>query len=1416
MKKNKSNLDMNIDERLSYLDIDKRISNMKRNKKILIGSIASLASVGLICSISIPLTTKNNSSSLLNLIPSQPNTVLKESELPTLKKSQFSINELGCQNLSIDQIQQKINEYFFYENREALFDNPNIYRNSITNISVTKTTPYELNVKFVLNNKQQEIKIIKTIEEEYGEIKPELKQQQTPQIENFNNSSIKVTNSNVPRKINNEYYQTDLLTQYEADGFKYPSYDYNYEKGQNSILNLPGGGTLDMSNAVMDERVTLEGKTYKYSDAEFIRKEIQKNELKKHPAAKGFHEKKLSDSQNAVTKSFSLQSSVRGMTSLGLYAPAGEVCELTFSEETYQQMVKQDINNFKIVINQSYWDNYKKPNTGQISTRYPYVYTEFTVSLYDLDYNHSYQFATPFGGTISVEINSSLQSPSYSNIYKSYKNYDFTVSGAVEMLSYFHGLTTESDWNAQIAKVKDGTLSAPEMSIDFPFGSTNLAYSSLNQIAYTNIDDIIYPKTQVSKWNDFLILSEYFASRDISNNIRKLNFRFNDDIWGGGAAWGGGDRISCPLSWAKSSFLIDTEWSLSNWGMLHEINHNFQQNGAFFIGDSHGETNQLTMDSFSIISDTGRWRNLGNPTGEYNLNGWQRMSNLFSLIQWIKNDNYNKNGNHTAGNGRPAQSAGEYEYQIYGLILFMIGSYNYANYARHDIATDNGKDSNGYSAEGGFYEILELSDYFKLDFWPALQRYSPIWYDDGQQTEAGSYPDWDEYHKWPKDYNSATPEQKAQIDRLRTSYKSFDFIGNIYAAGMYMYNNDSGNYVYTNDTSAEFSIPAGKPYTFDFEKGINWLENDPNYKFSWSQIQFEPKTKLGGTLELDPTNNKKLIYTPPANSIGEIDEFDMAIVPDEDFLGRPSNYVPLYKWKIKVRQVPNAAVASTYVFPDNSYLDFYNLDKRINYMRDNANIISTDVTDLAQGGINFANKVDKDVPGGTRVKLNFIAPETGTYRFKVKYSFQIRMYKGFDENAEKIYENTFYSKGGYTDINKEFQLKKGEILPLDIFILSGSSTKSGNYIYKEQKPCLDIKAILDGKENVVDFASNIINPDAVNLTNDPSQFVTDKKYHYSSHRNIDLNKLQTSLFGLNVSRDVNTIDTSKYTFQPVSAHSESGPVGFKNIDAPLKKDDNHYVEIWAPKNSTSPDTDLVLEFNANFNTPTKIGSVNFYNRTDNWTSARPTNITIKDQNDNVLYDGKFGSQFADRSSSSTIINLDKVYEVTQLKFTVSNDTVINNNGKRTALIIDAITFTDQVALPVNKVISIQSPEIMPYGDWSFINNDQKVNISNVNGKSIKSSKNGDFIVFDIFAEAFDIVGQKALGNSNFDIYINDEFVANVNTDNPSTLENSILYSYTSKIKGGEQMRVKIVNRSDKPLYLDYIQTYGKDVYLSKY
>ena len=1335
-----------------------------------------------------------------------------QTKLPTLLKSSFSLKDLSLEGLTFDKIKNSINSDFFYKNRQVLFDNADSFKkSSVSEIKVHQSLPYEITISFKLNGKDQVIRIIQTIEEAYGEIQEQILQNQTAQINTFNNSTIEIKNNNISRIVNDQYYETELLTKYGDQGFRYPSWDYNYESGQNYILNLNDGTTLDMSQAVFNERVPgSEG--WKYSDPNFIHSEIKKGQLKKHPAADGMHEQQLNDSEKAVDKYFSLPSTVKGLTSLGLYAPAGEVCKLTFSQETYDQMSKQGIKDFKIVINSSYWDNYARPDTGQISKRYPFVQTEFIVSLYDLDWTHSYEFGTPFGGTISVYINTPLQSSTYNNLYKSYQNYRFNVTGATEMLSYYHGLTTEEEWNSQIERVKNGTLTAPEMSIDFPFGATNISYTGIKEIAYTSLGKIIYPKTQVEKWNDFLILSEYFASRDVKNNITKLDFRFNDDIWGGGEAWGGGNRLSCRLSWAKSAFLTQAEWTISNnWGTLHEINHNFQQNSAFFIGDSHGETNQVTMASFSIISDSGRWRNLANPSGEYSLSVWQRMSNLYSLIQWIKNNNYNEGGKKVAGNGKPAQSAGEYEYQIYGLILFMIGSYNYVNYARHDIATNNGVDSNGNSAEGGFYEILELSDYFKLDFWPALQKYYPIWYDDGQQTEAGSYPVWDDYHKWPKDYNSATQAQRAEIDRLRTSYKSFDFIGNLYAAGIYMYDNDTGNYVYTNDTAAPYQIPAGRPYVFDFEKGINWLENDKNYKFSWSQLKFEPTTKLGGTLELDPTNSKKLIYTPPTNSIGQVDEFDMAIIPDADFKGRPSNYVSQYKWKIKVRQVPNAALASSYIFPDDTYIEYWeNLDKKVNYMRNESNAINTDVVDLSQGII-YESGVEKDVPGGTRVKLNFIAPKTGKYQFKVKFNFQIKIYKGFGDDAVEIFSDPFYSGSGYKLINKVFQLNEGEILPLDIFILSGSSCKSGDYIYKDQTPNLNFQVLFDDQENVVDFASNIIDPFATSLIDDPRKFITDKQYHYSSNRTIDLNKLQTSLFGLNVSRQVNVVDTNNYKFEAVEGRTNLGLTNFgnnKDIDSQLKNDDNHYMEIWAPSSAKY----LELSFNVNFNSITKIGSINFYNRVDNWTQARPKKITIKDQNDNILYSGGFGTQFADASNASTIINFDRIYEVTQLKFTISNDTIFSNT---TAIIVDAITFNDQIALQTNKVISIQDPQIYPYGKWSFINNESGENISDVNGQSIKSSTSEDFIVFDMFAQGFDLVGQKALGNSNFDIYINDKFIANVNTENQEKIENTILYSFTSDNTNGEQMRVKIVNKSNKPLYLNYIQTYGKEVYLTR-
>ena len=1376
----------------------------KTKRNLIIGVSIGLAISAVVVATTLPFVIKS---------PSNDEKIEESFDSISLKSNAYTLGQFGMTNFSSEEIKSTINKQWIEENKDQIFSDLNDFDSSkLSNVLVNQVSNTEYSVLFNYGSKQMSFSILKV--------------NQTQTVTSTGNTIIEIKDSNVNRNVQNKYYDSELINQYEQYGFKYPAWDFDYELNSDgndwdqdidpkTNMNTPSG-VVNMSDLVYNERVDFNGQQVKYSDPNWIRSEISKSTLKKHRAADGMHEQKLSANQKAVDKFFSLPSNVTGPTALGLYAPAGEIVTLTFSDETYNKMVKNNINNFKIIINQNYWDNRPKENKGRISNRYPFVYTEFIINLSDLDSNHSYQFGTPFGGNITVSINSKLKSDSYNEIYKSYSNYVFNVKGAVEQLTYVHGITTQTDWNNQVQRVKKGELTAPEMSIDFNYGTLNLMYTGINEIAYVNINDIVYPKNAVSKWNDFLLLSEYFASRDVYNNVVKFNFKFNNDIWNAGSAYNVGLALACPLTWAKESFLTNSEWSIkNNWGNMHEINHSFEQNDAYFQAGSHGATNQVTMANFSLLSDSTRWRNIFNPTGENDSGGWSRFANMYSVIQYIKNQNYNANKKPGA-----TQGDSEFEYQIYGLMLFMLGTYNYIDYARNDIATDNGLDANGNVAEGGFYEILELSDYFKLDFWPALQRYYPIWYDDGQHGELNKHPVYDDYHKWPKDYDSATLEQKAQIDRLNSEYKSFDFIGNIYACGSYLYDNNSGQYVYTNDTNTEYQIPAGKPYTFDFERGINWLENESDkYQFSWDQLVFEPTTKLGGKLELDSSNNKKLIYTPPANSLGEIDEFDIAIIPDANFKGRPSNYVDQYKWKIKVRQAANVWVNSMYRLPDG----MSDMKGRLNYMRDESHVNASEINNLTVSGLLHQDISKFDAPEGIRLQGVFVAPEDGTYQIKIKENWNAAIYEGFEPTSEELYYNDYWYSRDWKTINKTYDLKKGDQIPLDIFVMNHASDGyPGGNKYK-YTPQIGIKLIFNGQEGVYDINDYIYNPNAAKLVDDPTKIVTNSKYHYQSNRTIDYNKIQTSLFGISTSREANTIDISKYKFIPIAARDKQGApikVGTFNdldknkeyvINSRLRYDDDQYMEIWGPSNGEY----LQLEFDVEFDSPTKIGSINFYHRTNNWTNGRPTKITIKDENDKILYDGKYGSQFNDRGQAQSLLTFDKTYEVSKLKFITTNDTIVNNSSKNSAIIFDAISFNNEIALKSNKTVSVLDPAIVTKGQWEYILNQTGINISDFNGTSIRSLKDGDTMSFNLYGVGFDLVGQVAPNNSIFEVWINDKLISTIDTTSKNRKDNSILFSYTSSDYQEHEMNVKIVNKSNKPLFINFIQTYGNTVYIGK-
>ena len=552
-------------------------------------------------------------------------------------------------------------------------------------------------------------------------------------------------------------------------------------------------------------------------------------------------------------------------------------------------MIKQNVKNFKITINENYWDNVLNYTDGnRMSNRYPFVQTTFVIDPNVVKANGNiFQFGTPFGGAITINTNSKMTKLDNSIFSSSYEKYDFEISGALEMLTYTDGITTKTDWDQQIKRISNGEINAPAMAIDLPLVTMNIPtfVDKPNTFAGVAYDQIVYPGEVAKKMNSFMFLSEFLASRDKSGNLVKLMLRFCDDIWGQGAsAWGGGDKTAMPVAWAANAFLKGLEWWNSfnaNWGLFHEINHNFQQNSGLFSKRGHGETDQANMYVLSMISDHGRIRNLYNPIVERDRGGWtswnQRTSHAWNTFEYIKAKG-GKNGS---------------EYELPTILAFQLGSFNMMQYIRNDVY--NAPNSHGLD------EVIQLSNAFKMNLWPAIQQFSKFW-------------PWEDWTKPP------TPARQAQLDEIANKYQAVNFVANLFATGSYIYDQFNDQFIYTNDTSAPTLAATNAPYVFDFEKGINSFMDT----LKWDQLTFSQTTKLGGKLVQDPTNHKRLIYLPPKDVYNQIDEFDVGILPKE----QGKNFVKEYRWKIKMNLVSNLPVVTMFNNPNTIYIngkgkDFY-------------------------------------------------------------------------------------------------------------------------------------------------------------------------------------------------------------------------------------------------------------------------------------------------------------------------------------------------------------------------------------------------------------------------------------------------------------------------------------------------------------
>lgn len=771
------------------------------------------------------------------------------------------------------------------------------------------------------------------------------------------------------RDIQNQYYDSPCWTQYhDKYNFIYPGYNKNYESGNNRWF-----GTIDnpkIINGTQEVYNELVPNTnYRYNNSDWIVSEIENGTFKKHHAADNFVETDLNKIENSVTRKFIIGTNTFGPLGLGLYAPPGEEITIKFDEVTWNEMERTNFRNIQFVINSNFWDNKPEGDSSEISNRYPFICSTFN------NIDHEFKIGSPFGGAITIFINDTLKSESSSPIYNNSLPITFTVEGALPCMLYQDGQTEITKFYSDLDLLKNGMI-APVIQVNSAYFSFNLPWVDISN-SLEKLNKIKYPSYNFRKIIQFFFLGNYYNGR---NSLRRINMRLCNDIWGGAYAWGGGNHISAPLEFGISllSENLNYDFGANNWGLLHEINHNFQQNNAFFSKRSHGETNQATYYALSLIGDVGRYRNEFNYTGEKDFSmsslGWTRCENPFIL---------NKNF---------IDSQRADEYTLYAELLYLIGPLYYGDYVRWDVNNHPCWMTNW----NGLEEIRQISENLHLNLWPAFEYFGKFWRD-----------------SWPISYQSATIEEKKIIDSLN-KYPAIDFVGNLYATGSYIYDCKTNSYIYTGDYLPAYEIIAGQSKEFDFSK--YFISNNPNFK--WKGIEFDNTTKLGGKLLYDE-KTKVLTYIPNNDQISDIDEFDVTFIPDE-FTNKPDNYVPGYKFKFKIRQVVNSATIKLYESSNISYTNGYEL---LNYFEKNS---ENYIYELPY--TRFSNEGYRRDNSGAKISFNFVAPYDGSFQFLMKYDDYIKV---------NVNDKFKYLGDQWTNIYKNigsWNLKKGDLLKFDIFI----------------------------------------------------------------------------------------------------------------------------------------------------------------------------------------------------------------------------------------------------------------------------------------------------------------------------------------------------------------------------------------------
>lgn len=1123
------------------------------------------------------------------------------------------------------------------------------------------------------------------------------------------------------RTPNKTYYDT-LLSNVFGDRFIWPTYKFNYNgKNANQLtINLTNSnnpqlfpnGSYRLDNIIYSEGVDNTQKYNKdgvnttnsslpratrYNDAWWIIKQINSGTLKRHPIAKYStdYDNFILDNTKSIIKNFKLSTKYSNYLPLGIYCPPGEVIEISFDSETLDLIKKYPNLIFSINENYSLELKYNK-----INNHYPFVTSKFPVNS-NIGSDGILRIGSPFGGSLSLMINDSIIDNN------SFPIINFTVKNGIEQLHYVHNLTTIDEWNRQIDDIQNRVITAPVSSYVSDYIGTEIPFFKKDNLVNWNIKNIRFPYENMEKFYQFALLSGYFDNCEQSNRLRRWKLTGENNLNGYGGLTFGSHWTAVPYS-EIPNFMFGTRFDTRIWTFIHEYDHLHDDfNFGFNQMHDHGPTNIVVRAALSVLDDSGRSRNQFDLSGvnQANPSGWERLNNSYTNL--TRNVNW---------------------YNLYSAILFQIGTKRYFNWLKNDITNHKGDQ---------MLQIKEISMQNKLNF-----------YDSAFST----FPYRNNAH-WPTNTQTPNSQQQSIINEIR-KYPGIDFVGCLYAAGIYIYNSETNEFEYTNDVQPAFEIPPLQKYVFDFEQYI--ASTNRNFQFT---IDVPTTSKYGSQLIKD---GKKVLYIPKMENLGSIDEFDLDVIPT-DFVGKPDNYVPKYKFKIKVRQAVNSPIVSAY--------KFNKIPSSLSNFLKNSSLDT--LTPYAIESISNVNE-HSDFPTNTmwKMQFKFLAPKTGKYKLYATKNVQSAIY--LDGQLININEK----QGPNYQFICNLDLRKDNIHFFKI-ILSNTLNKYGGVQFY----------LLDENGKYFDFADYLISPirELEKFGRKIVNFAPIKSNEFAYKKrwiNFDGFGFYSAITSPNQYFD-SIIDRNKYRIIPSNF---SNSLSQEECNKLLQQ--NQIVSI----NRSS------ISFNIEFQNQQEMNGLLFKNT--NNINCFPNNIKIF-SNGQLLYSNAYMQDifnFQHKSSGSNTLNVFK-----RLK---SNTFTIQLENNKNRIEVDS-------SYPLNRISNLYSnwsDKLKFDNKWKTI--EQGQHISSINNTYKFTNSNNAKLEFLFKGNGFKLFGTLLQNlSTSFSVYVDDVLLDNVSLQTNENKYGAIIYQNNNLEYGIH--KVEIVNNDNSSIYFECLGLLGENAILIK-